>query len=187
MKQKNKTGFTLIEMLVVIAVIGLLATTVLVSLNSARAKARDAQRLANKKQVITALNLYYQANNAWPPNEPHGNGAGNGYSCFAPFNAGVEKCWSGFYEGSDALVAAMVPYLTIFPKNNADSPSNAYNRILYNATWPGGVIFGAPATPAGAHIIWMQERAMTSVDCPSNNPVYHFDAYYYCVEFIGPP
>ncbi len=63
---KNRKGFTLIELLVVIAIIGILASIVLVSLNSARAKARDAKRQADLKQVAVALELYYNTNNAYP-------------------------------------------------------------------------------------------------------------------------
>jgi len=65
---KNKSGFTLIELLVVISIIGLLASVVLVSLNSARAKSRDAQRKATLRQLKTALELYYDSNNNQYPN-----------------------------------------------------------------------------------------------------------------------
>jgi prepilin-type N-terminal cleavage/methylation domain-containing protein len=54
-----KKGFTLIELLVVIAIIGLLASVVLVSLNTARAKARDAKRQAELNQVQLAIEMYY--------------------------------------------------------------------------------------------------------------------------------
>jgi prepilin-type N-terminal cleavage/methylation domain-containing protein len=59
-------GFTLIELLVVIAIIGLLASVVLVSLNNSRAKSRDARRLADVRQAVTALNLYYNDFNGFP-------------------------------------------------------------------------------------------------------------------------
>ena len=59
-------GFTLIELLVVISIIGLLSTVVLVSLNSARAKARDARRLADMKQISLALELFFDDNGRYP-------------------------------------------------------------------------------------------------------------------------
>ena len=63
LKQK---GFTLVELLVVIAIIGLLSTIAVVSLGSARAKARDAKRAADMKQLITALEQFYNDNNGYP-------------------------------------------------------------------------------------------------------------------------
>jgi len=62
----NKKGFTLIELLVVIAISGLLSTLAVVALNNARTKARDSKRLADLKQLQTALELYNTDNNAYP-------------------------------------------------------------------------------------------------------------------------
>jgi len=62
----NQKGFTLIELLVVISIIGLLASVVLVSLNSARLKARDAKRIADLRQLATAMELYVNDNGQYP-------------------------------------------------------------------------------------------------------------------------
>ena len=56
---RRQKGFTLIELLVVIAIIGLLSTLAVVALTSARAKARDAKRISDVKQVQTSLELYF--------------------------------------------------------------------------------------------------------------------------------
>lgn len=52
-------GFTLIELLVVISVIGMLASIVLVSLGPARARARDAKRVSDIRQISLAMELCY--------------------------------------------------------------------------------------------------------------------------------
>jgi len=64
--KNNKKGFTLIELLVVIAIIGLLSTLAVVSLNSARGKARDARRMSDLKQISTAMELYASENEDYP-------------------------------------------------------------------------------------------------------------------------
>ncbi len=61
-----KKAFTLVELLVVIAIIGLLSTLSVVALNSARAKARDARRLSDIKQLRTALDMYYDSAGTYP-------------------------------------------------------------------------------------------------------------------------
>ena len=62
MLKKHKKGFTLIELLVVIAIIGILATIVLVSLSTARLKARDARRASDMHQISLAMEMYYDSN-----------------------------------------------------------------------------------------------------------------------------
>jgi prepilin-type N-terminal cleavage/methylation domain-containing protein len=59
----KKKGFTLVELLVVIAVISLLSSIILASLNTARKKSRDARRIADIKQLQLAEELYSHTNN----------------------------------------------------------------------------------------------------------------------------
>jgi len=63
---RNLTGFTLIELLVVIVIIGIIATFSVIIINQARAKARDAQRLSDIKQISTALELYRADEESYP-------------------------------------------------------------------------------------------------------------------------
>jgi prepilin-type N-terminal cleavage/methylation domain-containing protein len=55
----NKKGFTLIELLVVISIIGILSFVILVSLGSNRGRARDARRIADFRQINTAMEMCY--------------------------------------------------------------------------------------------------------------------------------
>ena len=62
MRVTSKNGFTLLELLVVVAIIGLLSSIVFASLNGARVKARDALRKSQVSEFKIALQLYYTYN-----------------------------------------------------------------------------------------------------------------------------
>jgi len=62
----RQAGFTLIELLVVIAIIGILSSVVLVGLTQSRAKARDARRIADLKQLQIALEIYFSDAKTYP-------------------------------------------------------------------------------------------------------------------------
>jgi general secretion pathway protein G len=65
-RSNNKNAFTLVELLVVIVIIGVLATLAIVVLGSARVKSRDARRISDIKQIQTALELYMVDHNQYP-------------------------------------------------------------------------------------------------------------------------
>ena len=64
--KKNSKGFTLIELLVVIAIIALLSSIILSSLNSARQRARDAERVSDVSQLRIGLQLFYSDYQFYP-------------------------------------------------------------------------------------------------------------------------
>jgi len=64
---RSKAGFTLVEMLVVMAVIGILAAMLLPALAAARERARLTQCLSNMKQLLIATHMYANDNGGFIP------------------------------------------------------------------------------------------------------------------------
>lgn len=61
------TGFTLVELLVVIGIIALLISILLPALSKARSAARMSQCLSNHRQIMLAMNLYANENRGFIP------------------------------------------------------------------------------------------------------------------------
>ena len=66
--KKNK-GFSLIELLVVISIIGVLTTVLVMNFVGTRERSRDAQKIQNLNSLKNALRMYYNDNQSYPLNQ----------------------------------------------------------------------------------------------------------------------
>ncbi len=66
MKISFKHGFTLIELMVVMAIIAILTAVVLSNIGQSKMKARDGKRVSDLAQIQLALELYFDRCNAYP-------------------------------------------------------------------------------------------------------------------------
>lgn len=67
MKRLRLSGFTLVELTIAIAVIGILATISVVSYNGVQERTRDARRKSDLATIIEGLDLYYNKHGKYPP------------------------------------------------------------------------------------------------------------------------
>ena len=68
-----KKGFTLVELLVVISIIGTLVAILLPNFMGARERAKDAQKIQDAYAIKNALRMYYNDNQAYPTPVGTGN------------------------------------------------------------------------------------------------------------------
>ena len=64
--RKKRKAFTLIELIMVIAIIGILAALIIISLRGANDKAKDASRKSEVASISKALEMYKVDNNSYP-------------------------------------------------------------------------------------------------------------------------
>ena len=81
-------GFTLVELILVMAIIAILTTFITGGLGSSQVKGRDAQRKSDLRQLAGALELYYQDYGEYPAENngviiacPYDSGTGTGTDC----------------------------------------------------------------------------------------------------------
>lgn len=124
---KAEKGFTIVELLIVIVVIGILAALTLNSFSQAQAKGRDGKRIDDIAAVQKAVEGYYAVGGSYPvPNGIGGDGC---------LSSPWWNCW-GAGSSTNRLVGA--EYLRdmqqdpSFVDNNACGfPNNGLTRAYY--------------------------------------------------------
>ena len=136
-KQKNNQGFTLIELMVVIAIIGLLSSVVLTFLSGARSKARDTKRVAEMRSVEKALNLYALDHNGNLPISTYYS-----FSTLPTINGHVACDAPGVIANNNNLYDTLVPkYLSARPANDPQFSQGYCYLYLTDSTVVGGVSY----------------------------------------------
>ncbi|MDO8443465.1 MAG: type II secretion system protein [Candidatus Azambacteria bacterium] len=148
-KNKKEKGFTLLELLVVIGIIGLLASIMVVNLTGARRRARDTKRVADIRNLQTASEDYYGKNGKYPT------------------------------AISDLVSGAQIPLWPLDPlaPSGTTCSANADNCYWYAYSTPAGALgpqsyhFGASLEDSGSMLL-NQDRdcnSTTGSSCPYAN------------------
>lgn len=114
-------GFTLVELLVVMAILAILVSIALVSFRSSQARGRDAQRKSDLKQMASALELFYSDYGKYPDGA---TGLIEACSYNSSSDSGSVCSW-GVGEFSDGKTV----YFKIVPKDPSDAYSYLYRVV----------------------------------------------------------
>ncbi len=113
-----KKGFTLIELMVVVLIIGILASIVIVNVNNSRINARDAKRVQDLDTINSVLQMYADANNGQYPGL-----AGTGDARVRSIGA------SGAWLDWPALASSLTVYIQTLPKDPINNSTYFYGYI----------------------------------------------------------
>ena len=145
-----RPGFTMIELLSVIAVIGLLSTISIMSFMSSRSRSRDAARINDIEQIAIALEFYYTDHGHYPDcyacdRDDNGQWAGCLSEELHPYLAALPRdpskkyygyCYQAQYAlyGAENEIGKQTVYLTYVLENNNPNVKSAY-QTWFNTTY----------------------------------------------------
>ena len=119
-KRKRLKGFTLVELLVVITIIGILIALLLPAVQAAREAARRAQCSNHLKQIALAVHNYHDVHRAFPDGGKNEvDSPATGTNCCAPYNRGE---WSWPYQ--------ILPFMEQKPVYDNPSDTVVYRTMI---------------------------------------------------------
>ncbi len=123
--RKNGKGFTLIELMVVIAIIALLAAAVLFSISNAGKSSRNAGRLKIIEEYVKALELV---------NANLGRYTATTWVCLGDYPTD-NQCFTGgtAYSDSATLMSELSTYIANPPGNVVRGSTQFYEGFIYQA------------------------------------------------------
>lgn len=121
----RRSGFTIVELLIVIVVIGILAAITIVAYNGIQVRARDSVRIDKVKNIAKAIELYYVDNGRYPPIM---DGMGFETSC------GSQTDNWGHCDRNKILADYLTPYMAIDPTSLSDATQGNY-WYHYTSQW----------------------------------------------------
>ena len=120
-------SFTLLELLIVIAVIGLLITILLPSLKQARVKAKETVCLSNEKQIFTAFATHCSQNNNSYPETGY-----NGYAWDDVLSESMSLNWSESQRGSFSITdKSLNTAIFLCPSDDVEVVNSTHTRRSY--------------------------------------------------------
>ncbi len=132
----RKHGFSLIELLVAIAIMAVLLAIVLPNYLGARERARDSKKKSELNQLKTALRLYYNDFQRYPPVASCGTALGNMSGCK---NGGTSccPCKEGVYDFATSTDSNCDTVSTIYMKRLPSNISFGNNVDYYGVSSDG--------------------------------------------------
>jgi prepilin-type N-terminal cleavage/methylation domain-containing protein len=126
----TKTGFTLIELATVIAIIGIFSSVILTEIKDTQKKGSNAVRQQETQQYVTALELFRSKYGGYP------DAQGNQWKCLG-IKQGPHGCMdgeTGNYKGNNALNAQVGEFIPGLPRNDRrllSAEGDSYNGYAY--------------------------------------------------------
>lgn len=129
--KKTRSGFTLVELLIVIVIIAILAAITIVAYNGIQNRANDSRRMQDLAQIKRALKLYQTDNNdTFPASVPNPGYSSWEISTDPGFLSSLDK-----YDGATTF----------------KDPNNGQYR--YHTFSAGS--YGCPASMGAYYVIWL--------------------------------